>query len=225
MPCEVCGAPLMAYPDTGETVCSDDPCHDVDGSVLADDEYPANDPDNPATFDPTTMPWTVTSDNEADWACRKVQRARHELRRIDLMYREELRLLTERVEKLQRGPLRDEEFFTGHLRRYYEQIAAEGGLYGKAKQYPLVNGTLSSRAGSERVDIVDEAAVLDFAEGNARVDLLNIKTTPNKPALKKALKAGEEIPGVRLVVGEPSFSVEVSSDEAPAWLPLPHEAA
>lgn len=235
MPCRQCGNAVVQYADNGEWACGDDPSHDIDGSEADDDELnepdpPSQDeedydPENPSTWDPASAPWTVTDDSEAEWALAKLQRAKSEVRNIERRAQAEVDRISAWHERTARGPLRDVEFFTGHLRRYYEKVVVAGGLYGKSKSYNLTNGTLSTRAGSEKVEVVDEAACLDFAEGNGRVELLNIKTTPNKPAIKKALKAGEQIPGVELVRSDDSFSVEVSTEEAPAWIKMPEAGA
>ena len=53
---------------------------------------------------------------------------------------------------------------------------------------------------SEAVEIADEAAFTEYAQTNGLDDLLTYKApTPNKTAIKAAIKAGKEINGVELV--------------------------
>lgn len=53
---------------------------------------------------------------------------------------------------------------------------------------------------SEAVEIADEAAFTEYAQANGFDDLLTYKApTPNKTAIKAAIKSGKEINGVELV--------------------------
>lgn len=229
-PCPDCGAPIVTYPDNGEVACAEDASHDLNGGSLADDEMPhgpsdaeeAFDPDDPLTY-PPEQPWEITNDSLANWAIHKIKRARFELDRIAAMEADEIDRIRTRCAQLRKGPERDEEFFTDHLARYMRAKQERGEVRGKT--YSLVNGDIKTRAGSTVVNITDPALALDFAEGHGRVELLNVKVTPNKPALKKALEAGEEIPGVELVRNEDSYSVVVNAGEPPSWLPMPTEGA
>lgn len=206
MPCH-CGAPIVMFDDNGEAACSDDPSHDIDGGYLDDDELA------------DAGRWEITSDAEADWCLAKLARARWEIARIEERTEDEIDRIRTRATDLLRTPLRDEEFFAGHLTRYLQAKQATGEA---GKTYRLLNGDLKSRAGSVVVEIEDEAAVLDFIEGHQLTDLLNIKVTPNKPAVKKVLQAGEEIPGARLVQNDDSFTISTPAGEPPAFLPRPN---
>lgn len=200
MRCRECGAPVVTYADNGETACADDASHDVEETE--------------------DSPWFINSDGEADWALAKVKRSRWELARIKEMVDFEVARIVERGKQLSRTHERDEQYFTAHLEDYMRRLQEKGQAQ---KTYRLVNGDLSVRAGSTVVEVVDEALALDFAEGNGRVELLNIKTSPNKPAIKKALQSGEEIPGVLLVTKPPTFSVLLDSAEPSAVLPMPRD--
>jgi len=62
--------------------------------------------------------------------------------------------------------------------------------------------TITLVAGREFVDAYDEAVIPD--------DYVNVKTTvtPDKNAIYKALKAGEEIPGCKLSTGKSSIRIK-----------------
>lgn len=65
------------------------------------------------------------------------------------------------------------------------------------RKLTLPEATLSIRQGSESVNVVDERML---PQGY-------FVRTPDKTAIKAALKAGEPLPGVELVTGEPSLSI------------------
>lgn len=200
MRCPVCKAPVVTYDDTGEEACSEDASHDFDE---AEDS-----------------PWSIGSDGEANWALAKVKRARWELARIDEMVVYEIDRIRTRAAQIRRPHEASDRFFSSHLAAYL-RAQQERGRAGKT--YKLLNGDLKSRAGSTIVE-VDEDTFRDWAEANARLDLLNIKVAPNKPAIKKALDAGEQIPGVTLAQNDDSYSVAVPDGEPPAFAPTADES-
>lgn len=61
----------------------------------------------------------------------------------------------------------------------------------------LPEATLSIRQGSQSVEVTDERVL---PQGY-------FVRTPDKTAIKAALKAGEPLPGAKLVTGEPSLSI------------------
>lgn len=176
------------------------------------------DPDDPTTW-PETQRWSIDSDPVADWALAKVRRARWELDRLNDRAEDEKRRIDEWLTDASRPFVRDVEFFERHLIEYRKQVTPA-----KGKTYRLVNGDLAVKAGSESVE-VDEAVFLDWAEGNQRMDLLRTKVEPSKPAIKDAIKAGEEIPGAQIVVGDDRYVVSTGKGEPPAVLPMPRENA
>ncbi len=62
--------------------------------------------------------------------------------------------------------------------------------------------TISKRAGSVSVEITDEASIPS--------QLANTIVTPDKDAIKRQLKAGEIVPGAKLVRGPDGVTVRVS---------------
>jgi hypothetical protein len=65
----------------------------------------------------------------------------------------------------------------------------------------LPEATLSVRAGSQKA-VVDDAAVLPD-------DLVRIERKPDMAAIKSAIDAGREVPGIHISNGEPSLTVRV----------------
>lgn len=62
--------------------------------------------------------------------------------------------------------------------------------------------TVSLVRGADRVEVLDDNALPD--------DFLRVKTeiSPDKIAIAKALKGGQDVPGARLVEGEPSLRIK-----------------
>lgn len=66
---------------------------------------------------------------------------------------------------------------------------------------PLVEATVSVTKGRDSVEVTDEAALPD--------NVVRVVRTPDKTLIKEALAAGE-VPGARMVTGQPSISVRVA---------------
>lgn len=61
--------------------------------------------------------------------------------------------------------------------------------------------TVARTKGQPKVEVIDEAEI--------PTQLTRVKRSPDLPTIKAALKAGEEIPGCRLIVGTPSVTVRI----------------
>lgn len=72
------------------------------------------------------------------------------------------------------------------------------------KKLERPRATISLRAGSDRVEITDEAAV------PSQLCAVKTVTAPDKNAIKALLKAGEEIPGCILTRGADGITLRVS---------------
>ncbi len=90
------------------------------------------------------------------------------------------------------------------LRRYVLDVMLANGV--KSMKSPLAS--FSVLPPKERVEVYDEPAV-PFA---LRAEIKN--PPPDKAAIKRALEAGETVPGARLVTGEPSLSVRMAKSKA-----------
>ena len=67
------------------------------------------------------------------------------------------------------------------------------------KRFECADGSLSLRAGSGHVVIVDAEKLPD--------DMVRIKREPDKPAIGAALKAGQQVPGAELSNSAPSVQL------------------
>lgn len=176
------------------------------------------DEDDPSTWD---APWSINSDGEADWALRKLAAARQEKERLQQRHDEAVAEAKAWLERESKRPDRTIDFFEGHLRAYHQSKRPDGS------RYPLLHGTLTSRKGSEVVEVEDAEAFMRWARVYVP-GLLRVKEEIDKAAVKKLpskqgvfVVDGEIVPGVRLVEKDRSWKVETTGEEQPAWLPLP----
>lgn len=72
------------------------------------------------------------------------------------------------------------------------------------KKLERPRATISQRAGSERVEIADEASV------PSQLCTVKTVTSPDKNAIKARLKDGEEIPGCILTRGEDGITMRIA---------------
>lgn len=198
--------------------------------MTAIEEHVDYDEHEPATWpEEERTAWRIWSDRAADWAMRKLARAQQERARIITAFDDAQADLTERRNRALAKPERDIDFFTTHLAAYHADLFEQGRA---GTSYPLAYGTLTSRALPGRIEVTDEAAFREWAEGTNRLDLLRVKVEPDKQALK-ALPAhddgrlmtgeGELVPGVVLVAGERSFTPKPATQEQPAFIPRPED--
>lgn len=209
---------------------------------LADFYAPA---DAPQT-DEERERFQVDNDGKCQWVLLKLARAEQELARINARADE----LVAHAEHFRRtasaGPKGDADFFRGAAADYHrrnlqpviDDLTADGVVDKdawqkvKGKTYPLPVGNLLAKRSQDTVEIVDESAFLEWAARNPEAIGL-VKVKPSLSAIKELPRAegfvlldGKIVPGVRAVGGHVTFDAKATvTDEVPAWLPLPDEAA
>lgn len=184
-------------------------------------EFLAGEFDTPED-DETRERFVIDGDRTATWALRKLAAARAEADRIKMLAQAEVDRVKEWERQALAGPGRDINFFEGLLGEYLRMLQAEGRA---KKSYKLPAGTITSRKAPDVLEVTDEELFRDFAEGWNRLDLLHIKITPNKKALKEAIDEGvaligflcgvtpeRAIPGARIVEGDVSYGATPSID-------------
>lgn len=201
----------------------------VDGELVDDDALDDEEAER--------EPWCIRSDRAADWALRKLAAATQERERIRQRAEEEIAATKAWEKREARRPERDIAFFEHHLAEWHQLQRPDGA------RYPLRHGTLTSRKGATVLEVDDDEAFVEAAEGAGRLDWLNIKVTPRKTAdVRKAVEeavavvtallrapwwaAPEElpqVPGARVVTKPRTWGAEVSLEEQPAWLPVPED--
>jgi phage host-nuclease inhibitor protein Gam len=162
----------------------------------------------------------ITDEGMADWAVRKIAKARQEFAEADQVADEQI----QRIEDWRASKKRDlehaEEFFGGLLRAYYyPQHEADPK---RKKTFKLPNGQVQFRAQQPEYKRDDEA-LLGWLKANGRESYIVTKESPAWGELKKILKqhgehmidteSGEVVDGI-LVVERPTAIRIVTATEA-----------
>ena len=150
----------------------------------------------------------VTDDALAAWAMDKIAAHQAEIERIQ-------RNAQAYIEQVQADAIADERphsdkvaWFEGELRRYYESLPEPPATY------KLPNGKIERRPGRTSTKVVDADVFVGWADEHARDA---VKRTPLVSAMKGWQRTdagevvtpdGEVVPGVRVVVGEPTVSIK-----------------
>ena len=96
-----------------------------------------------------------------------------------------------------------------HLDDYLEHIKtfilANTALFKKPRKRSTEFGDFGLQA-STQVVISDEHALIEHLQEQGYDDCVKVVRKPQKPAIKKRLKAGEQMPGVSLVTGDCAFA-------------------
>lgn len=159
--------------------------------------------------------WEPGGDREAEWAIDMVLRGETERDRIRANAQAA-------IERIQAKALRDEarsvrtvEFFTSKLIGYRRRMEAENPKLDKT--FHLANGDLCVRAGRKSVQVDDESAYIDWAIESApqavtyKPKVSGLKDLPRQDGQIIDPSSGEPVPGVREVVGSPTYSVKPSA--------------
>lgn len=173
------------------------------------DEVPQTDEERAA--------WSIDSTDAANWALRKLARARASIAEVERQAEVERARIDDWVAGERRRGERDVSFFEGALVAWHaERLGADPD----ARTIRLPAGTLSARKAPDSWKAQDEAAFLAWAEAN-RPALVRVKREPNIADAKRVLEArgpgvvdpqtGEIVPGLVVEVGGLTF--KVSTDQ------------
>lgn len=182
------------------------------------DEYLTGDVD--ALQEQAPERFAVTDLATADWAVRKIARARRRFADAKLLADAQLERTREWIAAEQHRLDTDTAYLTGLLEAFHRRTLDEDP---KAKTIRLPSGTLVARKQPDVVDVTDVDAFVAWAS-DGHNDLLRTKVEPDKTAIKNTLGAaetglvhvpdtGELVPGLTWRDGDVKFSVdtEVSS--------------
>ena len=150
----------------------------------------------------------VIDDSTAAWALARIAEKVTEIDRLR-------RNAQAYIDQIQADALRDEKpltdavaYLEGELRRYYESLP------GQPSTYKLPTGKIERRAGRPSTKVTDAAAFLAWAVERCPAA---VKRTPLVSVLKDFARTddgalvtpdGEPVPGVEVVVGEPTVSIK-----------------
>jgi hypothetical protein len=166
---------------------------------------------------PVPEGFAVVDEGSAEWALRKLARARREYAEA-VIVADAQRSLIDRFLETKRKKLDHDESFFGPLLESYHRRCLEDDP--KAKTLPLPSGTLKARKQPDEWTFTED--FIEWAKAN-RPALVRIKEEPEKAAAKKLLgrvlfddgsvvvvdaETGEEVPGVGWHEGDVKYSQE-----------------
>lgn len=169
---------------------------------LNDQLRPVNAPENPEEGE--REPWRVRTQDDAAWASRKARDAHQEVKAIDEWEQREIERVRAAAESERKRPRQTAEFFEAALGTYVMELAREGRA---KKSLELPGGTIKIRKRQPEITMDEEKAIPWLRENDP--DLLRVKESVDKSALRKAVKREEGV-GV----------VHTSTGEVIAWMDL-----
>jgi hypothetical protein len=146
--------------------------------------------------------WRITDASAADWALRKLAKARGRIDENVALGKSEVERVAAWVADANKAHERDVEYFESILRNWHEEQLAEDP---KRKTVSLPGGKLVAAKNPDRVEIEDADTFIKWALEN-ETRWVRVKYEPEKAAIKQAggvvPETGEIAPGVSVVPGE-----------------------
>lgn len=161
--------------------------------------------------------YTLTDDDAADWALRKLAKARADIEQAERMADERKKLIDRWLQDSTASDCQTVEFFTGLLSEYHSRVLADDP---DRKTLDLPSGRVKSRTYKPAVVIDDLDELVEWLVEVDRAD--EITWTP-KVGVRKVRKfvtahdgdpvdmdLGERVPGLSVRPGKTSFTVDPS---------------
>lgn len=158
----------------------------------------------------------IKDDNQADWALRKIARARQDMKEAEETAAIEIEKINRWLDGQRDESLRTERFFTALLQEYYEPRFMTNP---DKKTYKLPSGKVQRRTQQPQFDR-DNEALLAWLKQRGMTDYIEVKETPKWGELKQQVQVvgehvvikdgplkGEIIDGVEVVHRPPIFRV------------------
>lgn len=122
--------------------------------------------------------WKVRSDRAASWALRKLRETLDEIERVTLAAGDEIRSLNAWKDAAIAPLARDVNFFEGVLIGYRLELEAKNPAL--PKTYKVPGGTISRRKSADKIEIVDEDALVRWAIRSGLFEFLKISPLVSK---------------------------------------------
>ena len=152
--------------------------------------------------------FTITDDQTADWAIRKIREADAELERMQAWYESQLKLVQEKHDQTV-------NFFTAKLAQYMSIVPAKDTK--TTRKYALASGEMVLTKAKEDFSVTDDEALLGWCQVNAP-ELVRVTMKPAWSDIKKRMKAtdggiadtetGMIVEGVEIVTKPESFAIK-----------------
>ena len=181
------------------------------------EEYLLESYEAPEDLDDTeNQRFRIQDDNQADWALRKIARARQDMKEAEETAAMEIEKINRWLDGQRDESLRTERFFTALLQEYYEPRFMTNP---DKKTYKLPSGKVQRRTQQPQFDR-DNEALLAWLKQRGMTDYIEVKETPKWGELKQQVQVvgehvvikdgplkGEIIDGVEVVHRPPTFKV------------------
>lgn len=181
------------------------------------EEYLLESYEAPEDLDDTeNQRFRIQNDNQADWALRKIARARQDMKEAEETAAMEIEKINRWLDGQREESLRTERFFTALLQEYYEPRFMTNP---DKKTYKLPSGKVQRRTQQPQFDR-DNEALLAWLKQREMTDYIEVKETPKWGELKQQVQVvgehvvikdgplkGEIIDGVEVVHRPPTFRV------------------
>lgn len=181
------------------------------------EEYLLESYEAPEDLDDTeNQRFRIQDDNQADWALRKIARARQDMKEAEETAAMEIEKINRWLDGQRDESLRTERFFTALLQEYYEPRFMTNP---DKKTYKLPSGKVQRRTQQPQFDR-DNEALLAWLKQRGMTDYIEVKETPKWGELKQQVQVvgehvvikdgplkGEIIDGVEVVHRPPIFRV------------------
>lgn len=181
------------------------------------EEYLLESYEAPEDLDDTeNQRFRIQDDNQADWALRKIARARQDMKEAEETAAMEIEKINRWLDGQRDESLRTERFFTALLQEYYEPRFMTNP---DKKTYKLPSGKVQRRTQQPQFDR-DNEALLAWLKQREMTDYIEVKETPKWGELKQQVQVvgehvvikdgplkGEIVDGVEVVHRPPIFRV------------------
>ncbi|HQE04583.1 MAG TPA: host-nuclease inhibitor Gam family protein [Bacillota bacterium] len=181
------------------------------------EEYLLESYEAPEDLDDTeNQRFRIQDDNQADWALRKIARARQDMKEAEETAAMEIEKINRWLDGQRDESLRTERFFTALLQEYYEPRFMTNP---DKKTYKLPSGKVQRRTQQPQFDR-DNEALLAWLKQREMTDYIEVKESPKWGELKQQVQVvgehvvikdgplkGEIIDGVEVVHRPPTFRV------------------
>ncbi len=150
-------------------------------------------------------------DKIASWCFRRLAVVQAERDRIAVAAHAERERIVQWEADADRPLYRDAAFFEGCLTEYLRHIREERGedpAKPRTKSYKLPTGTISGRAGSESILVLDEAKFIAWAKESGYPELVRTKEEVAKDKIKEAIGTKDGV-SIVLTTGERAPFIEV----------------
>lgn len=163
----------------------------------------------------TNDSFKVTDDSSANWTLRKIKQLQDQQKENNSLAEAEIEKINAWADSENEKAQRDIDYFQGLLAEYALKKREENP---KFKSMKLPNGAIKFRKQQPKFNYDDETLTKSLKK-SGRTELIKIKKSPDKTAIKKTFvvqgerlvdpETGEFIEGVTIEHREDKFSVEV----------------